>query len=225
MRSSGSCYEHLDLKACKLSGLGYDAHFSELFYYKMLVFIHIFLFSLSNLLVQYHFDLWGLHTTYGAFSYPLIFIVSDLTTRLYGTRIARHIVYQAMLPGLFISFLISLMAHRSISSLWLVTRISVACFVAYSLGQLIDIYLFSRVRSAFKWYWAPIIAGTISNAIDTYVFFFIAFFHSSQHFFALYWLDIANVDLIVKCFISIIAFVPFYGLLIKFHGNYLKVNA
>lgn len=182
----------------------------------MLVFLHIFIFSLSNLLVQFHFDLYGFHTTYGAFSYPFIFIVSDLTTRIYGAPAARKIIYQAMTPGLLISFLISFMAHKNLSSLWLVTRISVACFVAYSIGQLVDIYLFSRIRGALTWYWAPLLAGIISNAIDTYLFFFIAFFHSSQQFFSLYWIDIANVDLVVKCLISTLVLVPFYGIFLKY---------
>ncbi len=181
----------------------------------MLVFIHIFLFSVSNLFVQYHFDLWGYHTTYGAFTYPFIFIVTDLTTRIYGTAFAQKVIYQAMLPALFISFLISFMAHKDLSSLGLVSRISLACFAAYGLGQLIDIYLFNRIRQSTKWYWAPIIAGTLSNAVDTYLFFFIAFYHSTQQFFALYWVEIATVDLVFKCLISTFTFVPFYGLCLK----------
>ncbi len=146
----------------------------------MLVFAHIILLSLSNVLVQYPLKLFGYHSTWGAFSYPLIFIITDLTTRIYGSQQARYVVYQAMIPGFLISFLISFMAHKDISALLLITRISIACFVAYSFGQLMDIALFNRLRNIGPWYLAPLLAGTFSNALDTYLFFFIAFYRSHQ---------------------------------------------
>lgn len=182
----------------------------------MIAFAHIFLLTLSNLLVQYPISIFGYHTTWGAFSYPLIFIITDLTTRIYGAKQARNVVYQAMVPGFLISFLISFMIHRDISALMLITRISIACFVAYSIGQLMDITFFNRLRQVGPWYVAPLITGTLCNAIDTYLFFFIAFFHSPQRFFALYWVEIATVDLMFKCLISTVAFVPLYGIFLNY---------
>ena len=191
----------------------------------MFVFLHVILITLSNFLVQYPFELFGYQTTYGAFTYPAIFILSDLATRYYGKKAACKIIYQAMMPGLLISFLISFMAFKNISSLWLVGRISFACFVAYSLGQLLDIYIFSIVNKSNRWYLAPLISCSISNVVDTFTFFFLAFYHSSQKYFALYWFQIACSDLTFKCLISIIAFIPFYGLLINFKNlNYAKLS-
>ncbi len=191
----------------------------------MFVFLHIILFALSNMLVQYPFDIYGYHTTFGAFTYPFIFILSDLASRFYGSYAARKIIYQAMLPGLLLSFLISFMAYKNISSIWLVGRISIACFIAYSSGQLLDVFIFSKFRKSNNWYLAPLLASSISNVVDTFVFFFCAFYHSSQLYFAHYWVEIASADLIFKIFITVGVFIPFYGLLIKFRKlNYTKAS-
>lgn len=181
----------------------------------MLVFFHIILITLSNVLVQYPFEIHGYHTTYGAFTYPLIFILSDLASRFYGATAARKIIYQAMIPGLLISFLISSMTLKGPASFILSARVAIACFVAYVCGQLTDIFIFSKVKNTLHWALAPTISSSISNLVDTYAFFFLAFFQSSHRFMAEYWFNIACVDLAVKWTISVIAFIPLYGMALK----------
>lgn len=181
----------------------------------MLVLLHVFLIASSNLLVQYPFELFGYHTTYGAFTYPLIFILSDLATRYYGANAARKIVYQAMFPGFLTSFLFALMTYKNISATWIVSRISLACLIAYICGQLLDIVIFSKYKQSPKWYVAPLISNSISNAFDTFIFFFLAFYGSQQKYLAEHWVEIACADYAFKCIISLIAFIPLYGLLLK----------
>ena len=181
----------------------------------MLVLLHVIIIALSNLLVQYPFELFGYTTTYGAFTYPFIFILSDLATRLYGLKEARKIVFQAMLPGLLTSFLFALMIYKNISMMWMIGRISTACFLAYVTGQLFDIYIFSRFRNNRRWYIAPLVSGTLSNSLDTFLFFFLAFYHSNNKYMSAHWTEVATMDLVFKCLISVIAFVPLYGLLLN----------
>lgn len=158
----------------------------------------------------------GFRTTWGAFSYPFIFILTDLTTRLYGPIQARRMIFSAMLPGLFLSFFISngytlgsLFAYDSIP-----LRIALASFVAYVVGQLSDIILFQRLRQKKQWWIAPSVATVFGNIIDTYCFFFIAFFHGKNFFISQHWIEIATVDLVFKILISLLTTIPFYGLIL-----------
>ena len=98
----------------------------------MFVLLHVILIAVSNMLVRYPFELFGYQTTFGAFTYPFIFILSDLATRYYGPHAARKIVLQAMFPGCLTSFLFALMAHKNIAAIWIVARISLACFISAS---------------------------------------------------------------------------------------------
>lgn len=183
----------------------------------LLILAHIIIICLSNILVQYPFTLFGYSTTWGAFSYPLIFILTDLSTRLLGQRTARKIIFGAMVPALVGSYLISnwttqssLFAHNPLA-----LRIASASFCAYVLGQLLDITIFQKLRQQQKWWVAPSIANMFGNFFDTYCFFFIAFYHGSNHFLSIHWLEIATVDLVFKILISLISFVPLYGLILQ----------
>ena len=182
-----------------------------------LMLTHIFIICLSNTLVQYPFTLMGFHTTFGAFTYPLIFILTDLTTRLLGQEQARKIVLMAMVPGLFCSFFIAnfynqgeLLVYNSV-----VLRIAFASFFAYVLGQLLDISIFQKLRQSSKWWIAPSVATIFGNLLDTYSFFFIAFYQGNNAFLSAHWLEIATVDLAFKIIISLLSFVPIYGLILK----------
>lgn len=182
-----------------------------------LAFTHILLICLSNTLVQYPFVIFGFHTTWGAFSYPLIFILTDLTTRLFGQELARKIIFVAMFPGLICSYLIS--NFFSYGSLFatntLALRIAVASFCAYVLGQLLDIIVFQRLRQNAKWWVAPSVSNVFGNILDTYVFFFIAFYQSSNPFLSTHWPEIAMVDLLFKISIGLLTFVPLYGIILQ----------
>lgn len=183
----------------------------------LLVLAHITIICSSNILVQHPVVFFGLHTTWGAFSYPVIFILTDLTTRLIDATCARKIVYFAMLPGLISSLLISNWSeygHLWVQNL-LAIRIALASLSAYVLGQLMDIFFFQKLRQQRQWWVAPSVATIAGNLLDTYCFFFIAFYQSSNPFLSLHWVEIATVDLGFKLGISLVTFIPFYGLVLN----------
>lgn len=185
---------------------------------KGLSFLHVGLILLSNVLVQYPFQLFGLHTTWGAFSYPLIFILTDLTTRIYGGALARKVVFVSMLPGLLLSYLISSYfdATASMSSLHIIPlRIACACFLAYVVGQLLDILVFQKFRENASWWVAPSISTIVGNFVDTILFFSVAFYDCSNPFLSAHWPEIALVDMSFKVLLSLFAFVPVYGIVLN----------
>src|SRR3990167_9388934 len=179
----------------------------------MLFICHIFLLTISNVLVQYPFDLLGFHTTWGAFTYPAIFILTDLTIRLSSAKYARKIIFMSMFPGLLISYLVAsyieivnIMSWQDIFVIHpMPLRIAFACFFAYLVGQLIDIFVFQRFRKNSSWWLAPVLSSTAGNLIDTVLFFAIAFYHCSNPFLSQHWTEIAIVDIFFKSAISLIA--------------------
>ena len=188
----------------------------------ILAMLHISILAFSNILVQYPFAVFGFHTTWGAFSYPLIFIVTDLIIRTLGAKTARKVVLVAMIPGLLISYVLSNLFSGDAftwSSIWLLNtlalRIAIASFIAYILGQALDMFIFVRIRQNSKWWIAPTMSSVIGNIFDTFCFFFVAFYHSSHPYMRLHWVEIASVDLGFKLLISVVSFVPIYGLLLK----------
>lgn len=192
---------------------------------------HVFLLTLSNILVQYPFEIFGLHTTWGAFTYPAIFILTDLTTRLSTANHARKIIFQSMLPGLFISYALASYLEIQEGQSWISIlgvlhviplRIALACFVAYVLGQLLDIVVFQRYRNSTPWWVAPMLSTTVGNILDTVLFFAIAFYHSSNLFLSTHWVEIAAVDILFKIAISLAAFIPLYGVVLNSIGRKFK---
>ncbi len=181
----------------------------------LLVVAHMIIICSSNILVQHPLVMLGWHTTWGAFSYPLIFILTDLTTRITGATTARKVVYLAMLPGLISSFLIT--NWFEYGHFWmnntLAIRIALASFAAYVCGQLVDILFFRKLQNQSRWWVAPTVANIFGNVLDTWCFFFIAFYHSSNLFMSTHWPEIATVDLAFKLVIGLVSFVPLYGLI------------
>lgn len=182
-----------------------------------LAVIHIIIICLSNLLVQRPLEILNFHTTWGAFTYPLIFIFTDLTTRLVGARAARCVIFLAMFPGLIFSLLIS--NWFEFGHIWLLNRLSLriamASFIAYTLGQLLDILIFQKLRLKESWWLAPTASAIFGNFFDTFCFFFIAFYQSSNPYLSLHWPQIAAVDLGFKLFINLVSFIPLYGLILN----------
>lgn len=178
----------------------------------MLVLLHIFLITLSNILVQYPFSVFHLTTTFGAISYPFIFVISDYTVRRYGRDEARRIVFIATLPALVISYLCS---HHVLQSFpeSVYVRIAFASLFSYLVGQLLDVYLFQYWRERKKWTVSIVISSTCANIFDTFCFFFIAFYQGAHPFFNQHWFDVAVVDLYFKLAISIVVYMPIYGLI------------
>ncbi|KTD44823.1 7-cyano-7-deazaguanine/7-aminomethyl-7-deazaguanine transporter [Legionella quateirensis] len=190
---------------------------------RILSFCHIFLITISNILVQYPIELLGFHTTWGAFTYPAIFILTDLTTRISSATTARNIIFRSMIPGLVISYCVaSYLETQNWGDFFVLhpmpLRIAFACFIAYVVGQLLDIFVFQRYRNNSSWWLAPTLSTTVGNFIDTILFFAIAFYHSSNPFLNQHWPEIAVVDIFFKIIISLIAFVPFYGLVLNLFG-------
>jgi uncharacterized integral membrane protein (TIGR00697 family) len=188
-----------------------------------LVIFHILIIIASNYLVQLPITLFGWHTTWGAFSFPFIFLATDLTVRLLGKRTARRVIAQVMLPALLVSYIVSVLfqeaSFRGLDALLafneFVLRISVASFLAYVLGQILDIQVFDRLRRLPQWWVAPSVSTIFGNLLDTFVFFAVAFWNSSNPFMAENWVEIATVDYGVKLCVSLLLFVPLYGMLLN----------
>jgi len=183
----------------------------------LLVLAHVAIISISNILVQYPLTFFGLHSTWGSFTYPLIFIFTDLSTRLLGAPVARKIVFSAMIPALLISLLVTnFFSHQDLWSVnTVVLRIAFASFCAYLAGQLLDIFCFQSLRRKQQWWLPPVVATLLGNIVDTYLFFAVAFWHSRDSFMGMHWLQIANIDLLCKIVISGFSVIPLYGLILS----------
>ena len=183
-----------------------------------LVVLHIFVIGISNYLVQFPINIFSYEFTIATFTFPFIILATDLTVRLYKAEIARKIVLGAFVPAFFISLYFADI------------RIAVASVSAYSLGQFLDIFVFSRLRKQTSksddlylnknWYFAPAISTLFAQIIDTYIFYGFAFYNSSDEYMKNNWLPIATNDLLFKLLICYLAFLPFYGLIL----NLILVN-
>lgn len=189
-----------------------------------LSFFHILIIASSNYLVQLPFTIFGFHTTWGAFTFPFIFLTTDLTIRVFGGALARKIIFVVMMPALLISYVLSVVFFKGD---WVgfaalgdfnlfVARIALASFGAYLVGQLIDITVFSYLRKNQRWWVAPSAAAVVGNFIDTLVFFSIAFYQSDDPFMAANWLEIAIVDYFFKIAICAVFFLPLYGIILNY---------
>ena len=165
----------------------------------------------SNILVQYPFEPLGLgdYLTWGAFTYPVAFLVTDLTNRRYGAGMARRLVA--------VGFVIAVAL-----SIWLATpRIALASGTAFLVGQLLDITVFNRFRRQ-SWWRAPLIGSVFGSVIDTALFFSLAFAGDVEmsgpvDFVGLtlpLWQSLAICDFLVKMLLALLALVP-YGALLR----------
>lgn len=183
---------------------------------------HIIIIASSNYLVQLPVAIFGVHATWGTFSFPFIFLATDLTVRVFGAPLARRIILAAMLPALLFSWLISSLFYQGAWQGWaalgqantMVLRIACASFAAYVLGQILDVQVFNRLRQLKVWWVAPASAMFFGNISDTLAFFSIAFYHSSDAFMATHWLEIALVDYGFKILVCMVLFLPLYGVLL-----------
>jgi len=188
-----------------------------------LIAFHILIIIASNYLVQLPITLFGWHTTWGAFSFPFIFLATDLTVRLIGKHAARVVIARVMLPALVASYVVSVLFHEGVfgglTALGefnlFVFRIAVASFLAYAFGQMLDIQVFDRLRRMRQWWIAPTASTIFGNLLDTFLFFSVAFWRSDDPFMAANWVEIATVDYVIKLAISLVLFVPLYGMLLS----------
>ena len=188
-----------------------------------LIAFHIIIIAASNYLVQIPVTIAGFHSTWGTFTFPLIFLATDLTVRLLGAQSARKVILKVMIPALIISYVISVIFFEGqfqgleglASFNTFVFRIAFASFIAYVVGQLIDILIFNKLRQKASWWVAPSASTIIGALIDTFVFFGVAFYASTDAFMAANWVEIAWVDYAFKLLVSVIFFIPAYGVIVN----------
>lgn len=188
-----------------------------------LVVFHIFIVASSNYLVQFPITVLGFKATWGAFTFPLVFLATDLTVRLLGARLGRKIIFYAMLPALVVSYVITVGFRNGI---WLgldalssfnlfVARIAIASFSAYVVGQILDIFVFNTLRQHKQWWHAPLASAIFGNLLDTITFFTIAFYKTSDAYLAENLVEIATVDYIFKMMINALFFLPLYKVILN----------
>lgn len=188
-----------------------------------LVVFHILIVASSNYLVQFPITVFGFKATWGAFTFPLVFLATDLTVRLLGARLGRKIIFYAMLPALVVSYVITVGFRNGI---WLgldalssfnlfVARIAIASFSAYVVGQILDIFVFNTLRQHKQWWHAPLASAIFGNLLDTITFFTIAFYKTSDAYLAENLVEIATVDYIFKMMINALFFLPLYKVILN----------
>ena len=160
--------------------------------------------ALSNYLVQFPIKYFHLENllTYGAFSYPIAFLITDLSNRRYGRNIAKKIVYLGFTLGVFLTLYFSTNYSNIIS-----IRIAIGSGTAFLVAQLIDVHIFDKLRKS-KWFIAPLTSSLVGSTIDTFLFFTISFYGTKVN-----WITLSFGDLSVKILIALIALVPFRILL------------
>ena len=159
---------------------------------------------LSNYLVQFPIKYFGLEDllTYGALSYPVAFLITDLSNRRYGEKVAKKIVGLGFALGVLLTLYFSTNYSDLIS-----IRIAIGSGTAFLVAQLIDVYIFDRLRNKI-WYLAPLTSSLIGSSIDTFLFFSISFYGTGIN-----WITLSFGDLSVKIFVALAMLIPFRLLL------------
>ena len=166
----------------------------------------------SNYLVQFPIKYYGLEEilTYGAFSYPIAFLITDLANRSYGKLVARKIVYVGFAIGISFTLIFSTNFADLIS-----VRIAIGSGTAFLVAQLLDVQIFDQLRKR-KWFIAPLTSSLIGSTIDTFLFFSISFYATG-----IPWVTLSLGDLAVKILVALVMLVPFRLLL----GTFKAVKA
>jgi len=161
----------------------------------------------SNYLVQFPVNYYGLDQilTYGAFSYPIAFLITDLANRSYGKVVARNIVYIGFIIGIIFTLIFSTNFADLIS-----IRIAIGSGTAFLVAQLLDVKIFDNLRKK-QWFIAPLTSSLIGSTVDTFIFFSISFFSTGVP-----WVTLALGDLTVKILVALIMLIPFRLLLKTF---------
>ena len=186
-----------------------------------LVLGHCFIIAISNYLVQFPINIFGLDYTIRTFTFPIIVLATDLTVRLTNATNARKVIGYAFIPAFIISYIFADF------------RIAIASVLAYSIGQLLDVFVFSKVRDrvgddgfnlSSYWYLAPVVSTFFAQLIDTYLFYGVAFYNSADDFMRENWDLIAFNDFILKLVVCYLAFLPIYVLILNRTFNYIKTR-
>ena len=166
----------------------------------------------SNYLVQFPIKYYGLEEilTYGAFSYPIAFLITDLANRSYGKLVARKIVYIGFAIGISFTLIFSTNFADLIS-----VRIAIGSGTAFLVAQLLDVQIFDQLRKK-KWFIAPLTSSLIGSTVDTFLFFSISFYATG-----IPWVTLSLGDLAVKILVALVMLIPFRLLL----GTFKAVKA
>ena len=161
----------------------------------------------SNYLVQFPINYYGLEKilTYGAFSYPVAFLITDLANRSYGKVVARKIVYIGFTIGISFTLLFSTNFGDLIS-----VRIAIGSGTAFLVAQLLDVQIFDKLRKK-DWFIAPLTSSIIGSTVDTFLFFSISFYSTGVP-----WVTLSLGDLAVKISVALMMLIPFRLLLKTF---------
>jgi uncharacterized integral membrane protein (TIGR00697 family) len=164
----------------------------------------------SNYLVQFPINYYGLEKilTYGAFSYPVAFLITDLANRSYGKVVARKIVYVGFIIGIVFTLFFSTNFADLIS-----VRIAIGSGIAFMVAQLLDVQIFDYLRKK-KWFVAPLTSSLIGSTVDTFLFFSISFYATG-----IPWVTLSLGDLAVKIFVALAMLIPFRLLLGTFKAS------
>ena len=174
-------------------------------FYKLSVLMGVIVLA-SNYLVQFPVNYFSLNEvlTYGAFSYPITFLITDLANRAYGKYVARKIVYIGFIIGILLTLFVSTNFSDIIS-----IRIAIGSGVAFFVAQNLDVQIFDKLRKK-TWFVAPLVSSILGSITDTFLFFSIAFYSTG-----IPWVTLALGDLLVKLIITIVMLIPFRLLLNK----------
>ena len=154
----------------------------------------------SNYLVQFPVNHYGLNDllTYGAFSYPVAFLITDLANRSFGKFIARKIVYFGFFLGISFTIFFSTDFADYIS-----IRIAIGSGIAFLTAQLLDVQIFDKLRKK-QWFVAPLFSSMIGSTVDTFLFFSISFYGTG-----IPWVTLSIGDLLVKILVALVMLIPF----------------
>ena len=180
-------------------------------FFTLCIFMGIIVIA-SNFLVQFPVKFYNLENllTYGAFSYPITFLITDLANRSFGKKIARYIVLIGFFIGIILTFFVSTNFEDIIS-----IRIALGSATAFIIAQNLDVNIFDKLRNK-TWYVAPLTSSVFGSIIDTFLFFSIAFCNTDVP-----WITLALGDLAVKLIAALVLLIPFRLLLskINYFGN------
>ena len=168
---------------------------------------------ISNYLVQFPINKFNLQNilTYGAFSYPITFLITDLANRRFGKEDARKLVYFGFIVGILLTVFVSTNFQDIIS-----IRIAIGSGIAFLTAQLIDIEIFQRLRHN-AWFVAPTISSIIGSTVDTFLFFSISFLGTDMP-----WITLAFGDLSVKLLMALLMLIPFRLLILQIRDLNVK---
>ena len=185
-----------------------------------LVLFQIIVITVSNFLVSIPIEFLNLKLTWSAFSFPLVVLAIDLTIRILGKSIARATIAISYPFAIISSISVLLIEGSSVNE---ALRIGFASASAYGISTLLDVYIFQVIREKYKYWWlAPSVSTVFANVIDTFVFFYAAFYNSTDDYMKENWTEIAVNQSFIKIVIGLLFFLPFYGILLNYLMKKIK---